>query len=185
MPFYSDQVRRDLDRLVGPDVAAEGNFLIDTHLDPGLQEQVERLLRQHIDASRSLGVSEGAVVVLDSRSGGILALAGGRDYRQSQFNRATMALRQPGSTFKLFTYLLALEQGARPGDPVSCAPLDWRGQHFASGTVGPTVKQPIAMAWLETALAAPGTEVFAEVRGKRVPMRVAAMPFAPHRYHRG
>jgi aminomethyltransferase len=54
-----------------------------------------------------------------------------------------------------------------------------------SGTVGPTVKQPIAMAWLETALAAPGTEVFAEVRGKRVPMRVEPMPFAPHRYHRG
>ena len=54
-----------------------------------------------------------------------------------------------------------------------------------SGTVGPTVKQPIAMGWLETALAAAGTEVFAEVRGKRVPMRVTAMPFAPHRYHRG
>lgn len=136
LPFYSDQVRRDLDRLVGADVAAEGNFLIDTHLDPGLQEQVERLLRQHIDTHRSLGVSEGAVVVLDSRTGGILALAGGRDYRQSQFNRATMALRQPGSTFKLFPYLLALEQGARPADPVSCAPLDWRGQRFASGCGG-------------------------------------------------
>ena len=54
-----------------------------------------------------------------------------------------------------------------------------------SGTVGPTIKQPIAMGWLEAALAAAGTEVFAEVRGKRVPMRVAAMPFAPHRYHRG
>jgi aminomethyltransferase len=54
-----------------------------------------------------------------------------------------------------------------------------------SGTVGPTTKQPIAMGWLETTLAAAGTEVFAEVRGKRVPMRVAAMPFAPHRYHRG
>ena len=54
-----------------------------------------------------------------------------------------------------------------------------------SGTVGPTVKQPIAMGWLETALATAGTEVLAEVRGKRVPMRVAAMPFAPHRYHRG
>jgi len=54
-----------------------------------------------------------------------------------------------------------------------------------SGTVGPTIKQPIAMGWLETTLAAAGTEVFAEVRGKRVPMRVAAMPFAPHRYHRG
>jgi len=136
LPFYSDQVRRDLDRLVGADVAGEGNFLIDTYLDPGLQEQVERLLRQHIDASRSLGVSQGAVVLLDSRTGGILALAGGRDYRQSQFNRATMALRQPGSTFKLFSYLLALEQGARPGDPVSCAPLEWRGQRFASGCGG-------------------------------------------------
>ena len=136
LPFYSDQVRRDLDRLVGSEVAGEGNFLIDTYLDPGLQAQVERLLRQHIDASRSLGVSEGAVVVLDSRTGGILALAGGRDYRQSQFNRATMALRQPGSTFKLFPYLLALEQGARPDDLVSCAPLDWRGQLYASGCGG-------------------------------------------------
>ena len=136
LPFYSDQVSRDLARLVGPDVAAEGNFLIDTHLDPVLQELVERLLRQHIDASRSLGVSEGAVVVLDSRSNGILAVAGGRDYRQSQFNRATMALRQPGSTFKLFPYLLAIEQGARPGDAISCAPLDWRGQHFDSGCGG-------------------------------------------------
>lgn len=146
LPFYSDQVRRDLDRLVGPDVAAEGNFLIDTHLDPGLQEQVERQLRQHIDASRSLGVNEGAVVVLDSRTGGILALAGGRDYRQSQFNRATMALRQPGSTFKLFTYLLALERGARPGDPVSCAPLDWRGQHFSSGCGGTlSLRQALAI----------------------------------------
>ncbi|MEB3321313.1 MAG: transglycosylase domain-containing protein, partial [Synechococcaceae cyanobacterium] len=100
-PFYTDQVRRDLDALVGPDVAAEGNFLIDTHLDPDLQELVERLLRERIDASRSLDVRQGGVVVIDSRSGGILALAGGRDYRQSQFNRATMALRQPGSTFKL------------------------------------------------------------------------------------
>jgi membrane peptidoglycan carboxypeptidase len=135
-PFYSDQVRRDLDQLVGQDVAAEGNFLIDTHLDPQLQEQVERLLRQRLQASRGLGVTEGAVVVLDTRNGGILAIAGGRDYRQSQFNRATMALRQPGSTFKLIPYLVALERGRRPGDPISCAPLRWRGQSFASGCQG-------------------------------------------------
>jgi len=135
-PFYSDQVRRDLDQLVGQDVAAEGNFLIDTHLDPQLQDQVERLLRQRLQASTGLGVAEGAVVVLDSRTGGILAIAGGRDYRQSQFNRATMALRQPGSTFKLIPYLVALERGRRPDDPISCAPLRWRGQSFASGCQG-------------------------------------------------
>ena len=135
-PFYTDQVRRDLENLVGVDVAAEGNFLIDTHLDPSLQELIERLLRQHLDASRSLGVSQGAVVLLDSRNGGILAIAGGRDYRLSQFNRATMALRQPGSTFKLVPYLLALERGSKPSDTVDCGPLEWRGQRFSSGCGG-------------------------------------------------
>jgi penicillin-binding protein 1A len=135
-PFYSDQVRRDLDNLVGAEVATEGNFLIDTHLDPELQTLVERVLRERIDANRSRGVSQGAVVVIDSRTGGVLAIAGGRDYRQSQFNRASMALRQPGSTFKLVPYVLALERGKRPGDTVDCGPLRWRGQFFESACGG-------------------------------------------------
>jgi aminomethyltransferase len=54
-----------------------------------------------------------------------------------------------------------------------------------SGTLGPTVNQPVAMGYLPASHAAVGTEVFAEVRGKRLPMKVAAMPFAPHRYYRG
>ena len=54
-----------------------------------------------------------------------------------------------------------------------------------SGTVGPSVGQPIAMAYLPAALAVPGTIVHADVRGKRQPMRVATMPFTPHRYFRG
>jgi len=53
-----------------------------------------------------------------------------------------------------------------------------------SGTLGPTVNQPVAMAWLITAHAEPGSQVYAEVRGKRLPMSVAAMPFTPHRYRR-
>ena len=57
--------------------------------------------------------------------------------------------------------------------------------HVTSGTLAPTVNQPIAMAYLAANHAAPGGEVYAEVRGKRYPMRVASMPFAPHRYHRG
>ena len=134
-PFYTDQVRLDLGSLLGDPVAAEGNFLVETHLDPLLQQVVERRLGQLV-ASTKPAVSEGAVVVLDSRNGGILAVAGGRDYRQSQFNRATMALRQPGSTFKLFTYLTALERGLRPEDGISCAPLDWGGQTFGSDCGG-------------------------------------------------
>jgi aminomethyltransferase len=53
-----------------------------------------------------------------------------------------------------------------------------------SGTLSPTVNQPIALAYLAANHAAPGHEVYAEVRGKRQPMRVAALPFAPHRYVR-
>jgi peptidoglycan glycosyltransferase len=96
---------------------------------------VERRL-QRLLASAGPSVSEGAVVVLDNRNGGILAIAGGRDYNRSQYNRASMALRQPGSTFKLFTYLEALERGLRPGDRVSCSPLDWGGQAYRSGCGG-------------------------------------------------
>jgi penicillin-binding protein 1A len=135
-PFYTDQVRRDLQSQVGLEVASEGNFLVDTHLDPELQATVERLLRQRISSSANLAVSEGAVVVLDARNGGILAVAGGRDYNQSQFNRATMALRQPGSTFKLFPYLVAVEKGAKAGDLVACGQLQWRGQTFSSDCGG-------------------------------------------------
>jgi membrane peptidoglycan carboxypeptidase len=145
-PFYSDQVRRDLDALVGPAVAAEGNYLVDTYLDPVLQELIERLLRDHVNASRSLGITEGAVVVLDSRSGGVLAIVGGKDYRQSQFNRASMALRQPGSTFKLVPYTVAIERGARPGDTISCGPLSWAGQFFDSGCAGAiSLRQALAI----------------------------------------
>jgi aminomethyltransferase len=57
--------------------------------------------------------------------------------------------------------------------------------HVTSGTLAPTVNQPIAMAYLAANHALPSHEVYAEVRGKRVPMRVSTMPFTPHRYHRG
>ena len=135
-PFYTDQVRRDLEKAVGSSVASEGNFLIDTYLNPSLQARIEQQLRQRLASSKGLGVQEGAVVALDSRNGGILAIAGGRDYRQSQFNRASMALRQPGSAFKLFPYLVAIEKGGKPSDSISCSPLLWRGQFYGSDCRG-------------------------------------------------
>jgi membrane peptidoglycan carboxypeptidase len=134
LPFYTDQVKRDLEALLGADVAAEGNFLVSTYLDPLLQQVVERRLSTLLRSK--LGPQQGAVVVIDSRNGGILAIAGGRDYSQSQYNRASMALRQPGSTFKLFPYLAALELGLQPSDRVSCGPLEWGGQVFRSNCGG-------------------------------------------------
>ena len=134
MPFYTDQVKRDLEALLGAHVAAEGNFLVSTYLDPLLQQVVERRLSALLRSKA--GPQQGAVVVIDSRNGGILAIAGGRDYSQSQYNRASMALRQPGSTFKLFPYLAALELGLQPSDRVSCGPLEWGGQLFRSSCGG-------------------------------------------------
>jgi membrane peptidoglycan carboxypeptidase len=134
-PYYTDQVRRDLAALLGEEVAAEGNFLVSTHFDPLLQQVAQRRL-QRLLAQSGRGVSQGAVVVLDSRTGGLLAIVGGRDYNSSQYNRASMALRQPGSTFKLFTYLAALEAGTSPGALVSCSPVDWGGQTFRGGCAG-------------------------------------------------
>ena len=134
MPFYTDQVKRDLEALLGADVASEGNFLVSTYLDPLLQQVVQRRLNGLLRSKT--GPQQGAVVVIDARHGGILAIAGGRDYSQSQYNRASMALRQPGSTFKLFPYLAALELGLQPMDRVSCGPLEWGGQLFKSSCGG-------------------------------------------------
>jgi peptidoglycan glycosyltransferase len=135
-PFYTDQVHRDIENLLGPEVANEGNFLVDTNLDPVLQEVAETKLREYLRPGNGWGIDQGAVVVLDSRSGAVLSLVGGKDYNTSQFNRATQALRQPGSTFKLMTYLVALDRGLKPDDLISCAPLDWGGQSFNAGCGG-------------------------------------------------
>ncbi|TCZ54266.1 transglycosylase domain-containing protein [Roseicella aquatilis] len=83
------------------------------------------------------GVTQGAVVVLDAQSGAVRAMAGGRDFRGSQFNRATSALRQPGSAFKPFVYLAALEKGMRPEDEVSDAPLTLGGWSPGNGAWRP------------------------------------------------
>lgn len=80
--------------------------------------------------------------------------------------------------------LVALERmPVREGAPL----LDLNGHRIGrvtSGTITPTVDKPVAMGYVHAASAAPHAEVYAEVRGKRVPMRVTAMPFAPHRYQR-
>ena len=77
------------------------------------------------------------MVVLDAATGAIRAMAGGRDFRASQFNRATSARRQPGSAFKPFVYLAALEKGMRPDDDVSDAPVTLGGWSPGNGAWKP------------------------------------------------
>ena len=131
-PYFYSYVFDELDGLLGEQLAQEGNFVVESSLDPRFQTQADPSLRTAVETEGAAsGFSQGALVTLDSGTGEILAMTGGVSFAESQFNRATQALRQPGSTFKIFDYASALEQGISPSTPFSCAPLDWGGQSFS------------------------------------------------------
>lgn len=88
-----------------------------TTLDPGMQRAADAAIRTNTPAGL-----QGALVALD-RDGAVRAMVGGRDYVSSIYNRATQAVRQPGSAFKLFVYLAALEAGHTPNDTVVDEPV--------------------------------------------------------------
>jgi len=94
-----------------------------TTLDPRMQAQAEAAIADVIAREGSrMAVTQGALVAM-SPDGAVRAMVGGRDYSQSQFNRATQAQRQPGSAFKPFVYLAGLEAGLRPYDQFLDAPI--------------------------------------------------------------
>lgn len=131
-PYFYSYVFDELRALLGDDLAQEGNFIVETALNLKTQALADSTLRDSVDSQGgSLGYSQGALATIDSSNGEILALVGGVDYQQSQFNRATQALLQPGSTFKIFTYTAAIEKGISPSTAFSCAPVTWQNQSFS------------------------------------------------------
>jgi len=119
-------------------------------LSPGDIVLVEPILNEggsrHM-ALRQRPTVEGALVALDPHTGRVLAMSGGFSFRQSQFNRATQAYRQPGSSFKPFVYLAALEQGFTPSSIILDAPLvieqgpglpKWRPENYSDQFYGPS-----------------------------------------------
>ena len=114
--YFLDYAFDEMKKLVStfPKSMNERVFLVRTSLDSGLQrvadDSVENLLKQY---GRDYHASQSALVVADL-DGGVRAMVGGRDYTSSQFNRATDALRQPGSSFKPYVYATALEHGMTP-----------------------------------------------------------------------
>lgn len=99
------------------------DLIVTTTLDPRLQELAEnKLQRVYQEKRESAKVSQLALVSMDY-NGAIRALVGGTNYKKSQFNRVTQALRQPGSTFKTILYLAALESGMQPTDMISDLPI--------------------------------------------------------------
>jgi peptidoglycan glycosyltransferase len=127
-PYFSDYVRGELEgRRFGLNLAGAegGNYVAVSTIDPPLQALAQQQLLRFLEGpAAGVGLSQGALIMLRPSSGSILAYVGGGNYERSSFDRV-QALRQPGSTFKLFPFLAALAAGVRSDELISCAPLGY------------------------------------------------------------
>ena len=143
--YAMDMIMRELNTLLDDDQQDQGGLRIYTTIDPALQDEAQKALdrtltkveqRANYPHPKKADFSEderkveapteylqGAVVAVDNRSGGIRALVGGRDYRESKFNRAIEAHRTVGSTFKPFVYAAAFAKGMSPDEEISDGPI--------------------------------------------------------------
>jgi len=123
-----------VDRAAGYIGPTARDLVIRTTLSPRLQRIAELRVGAALKGEGARRHAGQAALVAMAPDGAVRAMVGGRDWRKSQFNRVTQALRQPGSAFKLFVYLAALEDGMSPADTVLDAPLEiggWRPRNYA------------------------------------------------------
>jgi penicillin-binding protein 1A len=134
--YLVDWVSEQIPELIG---TLNQSIIVETTLDQNLQTIAEKAVRQRVIKEGSkLNVTQGAALVLDMR-GAVLAMVGGRSYIRSQFNRVTKAKRQPGSAFKPFVYLTALDQGMTPDTIVVDEPVrigEWEPENYKRKYLG-------------------------------------------------
>ncbi len=138
---YLEYVQQLLESAYGADVVFKGGLQVYTTLSPTMQLKAEQSLREglkaletrRLKASEKAGTApvterpEGALLALDPQTGHIKAMVGGYDFFKSEFNRATQARRQPGSSFKPFVYIAALEAGLTAATEVEDSPVEFPG----------------------------------------------------------
>jgi len=144
--YIVDWVAEQVPELIGK---IDTSVIVETTVDRDLQALAEKALRGKLEAEGAkLDISQAAMVVMDTE-GGVKALVGGRSYARSQFNRAVKAKRQPGSSFKPFVYLTALEQGATPDSTVVDEPVtigDWSPENYKHKYLGAvTMRKALAL----------------------------------------
>ncbi|GJD93290.1 transglycosylase domain-containing protein [Methylobacterium iners] len=140
----------------------ETDIVVSTTVDTGLQAAAEKALVDELNLKGGrYNVAQGAVVSMRP-DGAIRALIGGRDYAQSQFNRATTARRQPGSAFKPFVYLAAVERGLTPDSVREDSPVNikgWSPENYSRDYRGAvTLREALALS-LNTVAVRLGQEV--------------------------
>jgi penicillin-binding protein 1A len=144
--YVADWIMDVLDDLVGH---VEQDLVVETSIDPVLQSTAETALVDELtQKGQKFDVQQGAVVAM-SPDGAVRALVGGKSYTESQFNRAVAAKRQPGSAFKPFVYLTALERGLTPDTVRDDKPIvlkGWKPENYGHRYYGPvTLTQALAM----------------------------------------
>ncbi|KWV57655.1 penicillin-binding protein [Bradyrhizobium macuxiense] len=157
--YVADWIGEVLDDLVGQ---IDQDIVVQTTIDPKLQNIAEAAVIDELAAkSVKFNVSQGALVAM-SPDGAVRAMVGGRNYAESQYNRAVTAKRQPGSSFKPFVYLTAVEAGLTPDTIRQDAPLDikgWKPENYTHEYFGSvTLTQALAMS-LNTVAVRLGLEV--------------------------
>jgi penicillin-binding protein 1A len=165
--YFVDTAEVEVKRIVG---TAPVDLSATTTLVPELQDAAEDAVHRWLDGEGARRQVGQAALVAMAPDGAILAMVGGRDYSESQFNRVTQAHRQPGSLFKIFVYLTALANGYRPDTPVIDQPVqigDWEPKNYDGRYRGRVS--------LETAFAQSLNSVAAQLIQAIGPERVAAM----------
>ena len=144
--YVADWITDVLDDLVG---RVDQDIVVETSIDPVLQASAETALVDELAKNGAkAGVGQGAVVTM-SPDGAVRALVGGRNYAESQFNRAVAAKRQPGSAFKPFVYLTAIEHGLTPDTVREDKPIaikGWRPENYSHQYFGAVpLRQALAL----------------------------------------
>ncbi|HZT86743.1 MAG TPA: PBP1A family penicillin-binding protein [Stellaceae bacterium] len=134
--YFADWVADQVRDFAG---TSDRDLVVHTTLDPRMQAAAEAAVAQIVarDGAKDR-VSQGALVAM-ATDGAVRAMVGGRDYNESQFNRATQAQRQPGSSFKPFVYLAGLEAGLRPDDHFVDGPIrigNWQPHNYTNRYLG-------------------------------------------------
>jgi penicillin-binding protein 1A len=157
--YVADWIGEVLDDLIGQ---IDQSVVVETSIDPKLQAVAEAAVIDELAAkSVRFNVSQGALVAM-APNGAVRAMVGGRNYAESQYNRAVTAKRQSGSAFKPFVYLTAIETGLTPDTIRQDAPLDvkgWKPENYSHEYLGAvTLTQALAMS-LNTVAVRLGLEV--------------------------
>lgn len=134
--YFNDWVVSQLTEYVGQ---VTGDIVVTTTLSPGWQTAAEDAVSKVMNEKAKADRASQAALVAMTPDGAVRAMVGGRNYRLSQFNRATQALRQPGSSFKLFVYLAALEAGYTPESQMTDQPINvgrWHPHNYTGKYLG-------------------------------------------------